>query len=305
MAGPLGGFGNVPVRPDAPTRGRLLHRQPAADRQRHPPYRPRLLLHPHRPDRPLPAHARPERVLPGRVGRQRPAHRAPGREPLRRPRRPGAALRSGAPAAPAGRRPGRRGQGPGVTPQLPGALRAAVRGGRAPLRAAVAPAGPLGGLVAAVQHDRRASQAGLAAQLPSAPGAGRGVPGGGADPVGRDLPHRGGPGRAGGPRGPRCRPPDPVRHRGAPGRRGGGDDPAGAAPGVRGPGGPSGRPALPGADRPGRAHAAVRLRGAGAGPPPGQAGQGHRHRHDLHLRRHHGRHLVARAGAAGPLDRDP
>src|SRR6266542_3321959 len=72
-----------------------------------------------------------------------------------------------------------------------------------------------------------------------------------------------------------------------------------------GPGGPSGRPALPGADRPGRAHAAVRLRGAGAGPSPGQAGQGHRHRHDLHLRRHHGRHLVARAGAAGPLDRDP
>ncbi len=47
-------------------------------------------------------------------------------------------------------------------------------------------------------------------------------------------------------------------------------------------------------------HAAVRRRGADRGPPPGRPREGHRHGHDLHLRRRHRRHLVARAPAADP-----
>ena len=55
--------------------------------------RARLLLHAHRPDRPLPADARPGGLLPDGLGRQRPAHRAAGAELLRRALRPVAALR--------------------------------------------------------------------------------------------------------------------------------------------------------------------------------------------------------------------
>ncbi len=46
--------------------------------------RPRVQLHPHRHHRPLPADARQAGLLPDGLGRQRPAHRAPGRELLRR-----------------------------------------------------------------------------------------------------------------------------------------------------------------------------------------------------------------------------
>ena len=81
------------LRPHAAARERLLDRHPAADRQRQPARRARLLLHPHRPDRPLPADARQVGVLPDGLGRQRPADRAPGAELLRRPLRPVAALR--------------------------------------------------------------------------------------------------------------------------------------------------------------------------------------------------------------------
>ena len=66
---------------------------PAADRVRDAPLRQRLLLHPVRPHRPLPADARQGGLLPDRLGRQRPAHRAPGAELLRRPLRPVGALR--------------------------------------------------------------------------------------------------------------------------------------------------------------------------------------------------------------------
>ena len=51
-------------------------------------HRPRLQLHAHRPRRALPAHARQERLLPDGLGRQRPAHRAPRAELLRRALRP-------------------------------------------------------------------------------------------------------------------------------------------------------------------------------------------------------------------------
>ncbi len=45
---------------------------------------------------------------------------------------------------------------------------------------------------------------------------------------------------------------------------------------------------------------AVRRVGADRRPRAGRPREGHRHRHDLHVRRHHRRHLVARAVAAGP-----
>ena len=73
----------------------LLHRHAAAHRQRLAARRPRLLLHPHRRRRAVPAHARPRSVLSDGVGRQRPAHRAPGAELLRRAVRSVAAVRPG------------------------------------------------------------------------------------------------------------------------------------------------------------------------------------------------------------------
>ena len=120
--------------------------------------------------------------------------------------------------------------------------------------------------------------------------------------MGRRLPDRGGPGRARGPRAARRLPParvPPARRR----RR------SRSRPRV-----PSCIPAcvalvahpdderyqpLFGTDG---AHAAVRRRGARARPPAGRPRQGHRHRHDLHVRRPHRRHLVARAAAADPRD---
>jgi hypothetical protein len=74
-------------------------------------------------------------LLPDGLGRQRPAHRAPGAELLRRALRPVAALR------PDFEPPGRARQGrpgPGVAPQLRRAVRAAHRRGREGLRGAVA-----------------------------------------------------------------------------------------------------------------------------------------------------------------------
>ena len=76
--------------------------------------------------------------------------------------------------------------------------------------------------------------------------------------------------------------------------------PAGAAACLRGAGGASGRRAVRRAARHHRADPAVRGAGAGARAPAGRAGQGHRHRHGLHVRRHHGRDLVARARAGDP-----
>ena len=71
-----------------------------------------------------------------------------------------------------------------------------------------------------------------------------------------------------------------------------------AARQLRRHGRPSRRPALPAAVRHHRAHAAVRRRGAHPRPPPRRPREGHRHRDDLHVRRHHRRHLVARAEPA-------
>ncbi len=142
--------------------------------------------------------------------------------------------------------------------------------------------------------------AGLAAGVPAQPGAGRGVPGRGADAVGRHVPDRGRAGRA---RGPRVR---RARSTGSPSTR-----PTGRRCGSRRRG-PELLPAcvalvahpddaryqpLFGVDG---ADAGVRRAGAGARAPAGRAGQGVGHRDGVHLRRPDRRDLVA---GARPADR--
>jgi valyl-tRNA synthetase len=60
-----------------------------------------------------------------------------------------------------------------------------------------------------------------------------------------------------------------------------------------------GRPAVPAAVRDRDRHAALQGPGASEGPPAGQSREGDRRGDDLHLRRHHRRHLVARADPSG------
>ena len=104
---------------------------PAAHGQRVPPPGPRLQLHPHRPRRPLPAHARQGGLLPDGVGRQRPQRRAPRPAHDGHDRRPHPPLRPRLP--PAGEvRP----QGP-ARRREPAQLRRAVRSGRARARGGV------------------------------------------------------------------------------------------------------------------------------------------------------------------------
>ena len=107
------------------------HRHATPDGERQPARRARLLLHPHRPDRPLPADARQVGLLPHGLGRQRAADRAPGAELLRRALRPVAALRRR--LHPAGEaRP--QASGADQPAQLHRPVRAARRAGRAGLR---------------------------------------------------------------------------------------------------------------------------------------------------------------------------
>ena len=73
----------------------LLDRYAAAHGERVAARRPRLLLHPHRRHRAVPAHARQGGLLSDGMGRQRPADRTARAELLRRPLRSVAALRAG------------------------------------------------------------------------------------------------------------------------------------------------------------------------------------------------------------------
>ena len=188
---------DLQVRPHPPARRGLLDRHPAADGVRVAARRARVLLHPHRPGRPLPADARQGRVLPDGLGRQRPADRAPGAELLRRALRPVAAVRPRLHAAGEARP---EAPGAGRPTQLRRALRAAGRGGREALRGPVAHARAVGGLGRAL-HDHRAEvPAGQPGGVPAQLRARRGVPRRRADPVGRDVPDGGGAGRAGGAR---------------------------------------------------------------------------------------------------------
>ena len=123
LGGALGGRRHLPLRPPGRPARRVRDRHAAADRVRLAPRRHRLRLHPDRRDRPLPADARQGRLLPDRLGRQRPRHRAPGAELLRRALRPVAAVSTRVPAAVPRRRPERR----ATSSRLPAELRRALR----------------------------------------------------------------------------------------------------------------------------------------------------------------------------------
>ena len=298
----VGGAGHLPLRPHRRSRRRVLDRHAAPDRERLAPRGPRVQLHPHRHHRPLPADAGQVGLLPDGLGRQRPAHRAPGAELLPGPVRPHAPLRPRLrhPHPGVGAVEGRAegDAGPHQPPQLHRPLQHPHRRGREGLREPLPHPRPLGRLGAHLRHHRRPLPPGRPAGVPAQPPAGRGLPGRGARALGRRLPVGRGPGRARGPRARRGLPPPRLprprrrrRHR---------DHPPRAAAGVRRPRRPPRRRALPAAVRLHRAHPALRRRGRGAPAPPGRSGEGLRHRHDLHLRRPHRRHLVARAAAAHP-----
>ena len=163
MGGALEGRPDLRLRPHPAARERLLDRHAAAHGERLAARRPRLLLHPHRPDRAVPADARQGGLLPHGLGRQRAADRAAGAELLRRPLRPVAALPGGLHAAGEARP---QAPGPDQPAQLRRALRAAGRGGREGLRVAVADPRPLGRLDADL-HDRRAPTRGRSASARS------------------------------------------------------------------------------------------------------------------------------------------
>ena len=320
MGAALGGRGHLRLRPVRAAPRGLLHRRPASHGLRLPACGPRLLLHAHRHHRPFPAHAGQSRLLPHGLGRQRPAHRAPRAELLRRALRPGPALRPRLHPAALGRR-GRVGQSRRSNPDLATQLRRAVRTpdgrGRGAVRSPVAPPGPECGLDAALPDHRNAGPQSRPSSLPAQPGARRGLPGGCAGPVGRDLRHRGGPGRAGVARLPRLLPPSrlsprrPRRclagrrsrrpRRGGPDRHQGRlrrDDPPRAPARVRRPGRPSRRRAIQAAVRHDGRLPRLRRRSPRPAPPRGGDGQGRRHRHVLHLRGHHRHRLVARSRPA-------
>ncbi len=188
---------DLQVRPHPLARRGLLDRHPAADGVREPARRARLLLHAHRPDRPLPADARQGRVLPDGLGRQRPADRAPGAELLRRALRPVAAVR---PVVHAAGEAGPEAPGAGRPAQLRRALRAAGGRGREGLRGPVAHSS--GCRSTGDEHyttigpkSQQDQPGGVPAQLRPR----RGLPRRRADAVGRDVPDGRGAGRAGGP----------------------------------------------------------------------------------------------------------
>ena len=131
--------GHVRVRAAGqPGRG-VQHRHPAAHGVGLAARGPRVLLHPHRPGRPLPADDRQARLLPDRLGRQRPADRAPGAELLRRALRPDRAVRLGlhpageaGPEEPAADQPAQlRGAVPRADPRRREGVRGPVAAGRA------------------------------------------------------------------------------------------------------------------------------------------------------------------------------
>ncbi len=218
----------------APPRPGLRDRHAAADGERQPAHRARLQLHPHRLHGPLQADAGARGVLPDRLGRQRPADRAPRPELLRRARRRDPPLRGGLhPALPGGRRRQRQGdQGRRPAPDQPQELHRAVRRahrrGRGHLRGALPPDGLQPRLGHLLPHHRRALPRRRPAGLPAQPRARRGLPGRGTGTLGRHLPDGRRPGRARGPRLPRRLPPGRLR----PPRRDAGphrDDPTRAA----------------------------------------------------------------------------
>ena len=256
---------------------------------------PRVLLHPHRLHRPLPADAGPRGLLPDGLGRQRPQRRAAG------PAATGTRCDPSLPYDPDFRPPEKSARRT-ADPDQPAQLRRAVRRGRraagGDLLRPVVRHRPVGRLEPHLPHDRARGDAGQPAGVPAAAGPGPGVPVRGARPCGTST---------SAPRSPRpssrtARSPAPTTSSGSEGPTAGRPvdrhHPARAAAGVRRRRRPPRRRALPAAVRPHGHHAAVRRGGADRRPRAGRPREGHRHRHDLHVRRHHRRHVVARAAAS-------
>ena len=293
----LGDRRHLPLRPHRDPGPDLLHRHAAADRQRVAARRPRVLLHPHRHHRPLQAHAGPRGLVPDGLGRQRPAHRAPGPELLRGALRPVAPLRrrrscrrpTAAEGAVSISRPNFVELCDRLTDEDERAFEELWRRAR--------PVGRLDATPTRRSAGRPSGPSQRAFLRLLAPR--RGLHRGRADAVGRRLPDRRVPGRARGPRTDRrlspSRLPSPRRR-----RRLHRHDPPRAAGRLRRRRGPPRRRPLPSAVRLDGDHAPVWRRGAGHGPRVGRSGQGIRHRHDLHLRRRHRCGLVAGAGPADP-----
>ena len=274
---------------------------PPLDGQRLAARRSRPLLHAHRPGRALPADARPQRLLPDGLGRQRAAHRAPGAAGLRGPLRADPAVRPGLRATV---HSGPEAAGAGQ----PAGFRRAVRAAGGADEAAFERCGGGSGLSVdwtlaystIDERSRRTAQLAFLRNLAR----GEAYRADGADAVGRGLRHRGGAGGAGGPRGGRRLARARLRLR----RR--------TAVHVD-----TTRPELLPACVALVAHpdderyaalvgttvrdAGVRRRGAGVRAPAGRPGQGHRAGDGVHLRRPDRRHLVARARAADPRGDGP
>ena len=192
MGRAVGGGRHLPVRPVEEPGRDLLGRHAAADRQRVAAHGVGVRVRADRLDRAVPAHAGRRGLLSDGVGRQRARDRAPGPELLRRAVRPVAAVRPGLHAA---REAGEE-RDPGVAAELRGAVRTPDPDRRAGVRGAVAAARAVGRLVVDLHDDRRGRPARVAARVPPEPRPRRGVPGRGADAVGRRRPHRGRAGRA-------------------------------------------------------------------------------------------------------------
>ena len=172
------------------------------------------------------------------------------------------------------------------------------RGRREGVRAAVEVSRPVGRLVDDLRDDRQARAARVAAGVPAPAAARAGLPGRSADAVGRRLQDRGRAGRARRPRDAGRVPPHPLRACRRVRRVVEIDTtrpeliPACVAL-VAHPDDERYQP-LFGTEV---HHAAVRRARAGEGARARRSRKGQRHRDDLHVRRHHRRHLVARAAA--------
>ncbi len=163
----------------------------------------------------------------------------------------------------------------------------------------------LGGrLVADLHHDRWPGPEGQPDGLPEAPRPRPRLHRRSADGVGRRISDGRRPGRARGPADagrlpPPHVPPDGRQRR----RRLHRNDAPGARPRLRRPRRPPRRQAVPTAVRHRGHHAPLRRSRPRPCPPAGRPGEGVRHRHDLHVRRRHRRHVVARARPARPQRR--
>ncbi len=158
---------------------------------------------------------------------------------------------------------------------------------------ALAPPGPVGGLVADLRDDWQGCAVGVAAVVPESARRQSRLPGRSPDVVGRRFPYRR---RAGRTRGSRAsgRVPSPAIR--PPRRRRSGrdrDDAAGADSRVRGAGRASGRCPVSSVDWPRSLDAAVQGSGADQGARARGSRKRHGRRDDLHLWRRDGRHLVA------------